>query len=78
MERRLLCSAGVGRTWRTALLVAAAAWLSHPAALQAGETAVGVNLGLGSAVGFAGLTLTHAIADRARLEVGAGYGYSGY
>ncbi len=42
------------------------------------NTAVGVNIGLGSAVGLAGLTLTRAVGHFIRLEVGGGYGVSGY
>jgi len=39
---------------------------------------VGLNVGLGSAVGLAGVTLTGAFARYARVEIGAGYGISGY
>lgn len=41
-------------------------------------TAVGVQLGLGSAVGLAGLTLTQAFGPWVRLELGGGYGVTGY
>ncbi|HLK93512.1 MAG TPA: hypothetical protein VKZ18_26715 [Polyangia bacterium] len=45
---------------------------------RAPTTAVGVDLGLGSAVGLAGLTLTQAFGPWVRLELGGGYGVSGY
>lgn len=41
------------------------------------RTAVGVDLGVASAVGVAGVTLTRAFTDQARLEGGVGYGLSG-
>jgi hypothetical protein len=42
------------------------------------QTAVGLNLGLGSALGLGGVTLTEAFSRFTRLELGAGYGASGY
>jgi hypothetical protein len=42
------------------------------------HTGIGVDIGLGSALGLAGVTVTEAFGRFARLEVGAGYGYSGY
>lgn len=42
------------------------------------HTGIGLNLGLGSAVGVAGVTVTGAFGRFARLELGAGAGYSGY
>lgn len=42
------------------------------------RTGIGVDIGIGSALGFAGVTVTEAFGRFARLEVGAGYGYSGY
>lgn len=42
------------------------------------HTGVGLNFGLGSAVGLGGVTLTEAFGRFARLELGAGYGVSGY
>jgi hypothetical protein len=42
------------------------------------RTGIGVDVGIGSAIGFAGVTVTEAFGRSGRLEVGAGYGYSGY
>jgi hypothetical protein len=39
---------------------------------------VGLNLGFGSAIGLGGVTLTGAFARYLRVELGAGYGISGY
>jgi len=79
VERGLLSALGMLQVRRAALaVVGAAACLVWPAALKAGDTALGLNLGIGSEVGFAGVTLTQSIMKRARLELGGGYGYSGY
>jgi hypothetical protein len=45
---------------------------------EAPTTAIGVELGLGSAVGLAGFTLTQALGPWLRLELGGGYGVTGY
>ena len=42
------------------------------------RTGIGVDIGIGSALGLAGVTVTEAFGRFARLEVGAGYGWSGY
>jgi hypothetical protein len=42
------------------------------------SVAVGIEVGLGSAVGLAGVTLTRAVGQFFRVEVGVGYGLSGY
>jgi hypothetical protein len=42
------------------------------------HTGIGLDLGLGSALGLAGITLTEQFGRYARVELGAGYGYSGY
>jgi hypothetical protein len=42
------------------------------------STAVGVDVGIGSALGFAGITLTQALGPFFRIEVGGGVGMSGY
>jgi hypothetical protein len=42
------------------------------------HTGIGVDVGIGSALGLAGVTVTEAFGRSARLEVGVGYGYSGY
>jgi hypothetical protein len=42
------------------------------------HTGVGLNVGIGSAVGFAGVTLTEAFARVLRVELGAGLGLTGY
>jgi hypothetical protein len=79
VERRLLCPAGMARSWRAGLLLAGLlAPLGWPGAVRADETAIGVNVGAGSAVGFGGVTVTRAFLDAARVEVGAGWGYSGW
>jgi hypothetical protein len=39
---------------------------------------VGLNFGFGSAVGLGGVTVTGAFARYARIELGAGYGFTGY
>jgi len=40
--------------------------------------AVGVNLGVGSAVGLGGVTLTQELGDHFRVEAGGGFGVSGW
>ena len=42
------------------------------------SVAVGIDVGLASAVGLAGVTLTQAVGQFFRVEVGVGYGFSGY
>ncbi len=42
------------------------------------RTGIGLDVGIGSALGLAGVTVTEAFGRFTRLEVGAGYGYSGY
>jgi hypothetical protein len=66
--------AGGRRCPRAAEVVSAAA----AAGREAPATAVGVDLGLGSAVGLAGITLTRAFGPWMRLELGGGYGVTGY
>jgi hypothetical protein len=45
---------------------------------SAPHTGIGLDLGLGSALGIGGVTVTEAFGRFARFEVGAGYGVSGY
>jgi hypothetical protein len=42
------------------------------------RTGIGVDVGIGSALGLAGVRVTEAFGRFARLEIGAGYGWSGY
>jgi len=42
------------------------------------RTGIGFDVGIGSAIGFTGVTVMEAFGRSGRLEVGAGYGYSGY
>jgi hypothetical protein len=42
------------------------------------RTGIGVDIGIGSALGLGGVTVTEAFGRFTRLEVGAGYGASGY
>jgi hypothetical protein len=41
-------------------------------------TGIGADAGLGSAIGFAGLTVTRVFLDCFRIELGGGFGYSGW
>jgi len=41
-------------------------------------TGIGADMGIGSAVGFAGLTVTRVFLDCVRIELGGGFGYSGW
>ncbi len=66
--------AGARRWSQAAEVVSATAAAPRPVP----TTAVGVDLGLGSAVGLAGITLTQAFGPWLQLELGAGYGVSGY
>jgi hypothetical protein len=47
------------------------------AVTESARTAVGVDLGIASAVGYGGVTLTRQFGDHLRLEAGAGFGLSG-
>ena len=62
----------------TVMVAATVALFSRSAPLRAQDTAVGVNVGFASAVGFGGVTLTRSLFERARLEIGGGLGYSGW
>jgi hypothetical protein len=42
------------------------------------KTAIGLDLGVGSAIGFAGITLARALGEYAQIELGTGVGFSGY
>jgi hypothetical protein len=42
------------------------------------QTAIGLDLGVGSAVGFAGVTLVRAFGQHVQIELGTGVGLSGY
>jgi hypothetical protein len=42
------------------------------------KTAIGLDLGVGSAIGFAGITLARALGEYAQIELGTGIGFSGY
>ena len=49
-----------------------------PTAQTSRPTGIGVDVGLASAVGFAGLTVTRAFAECFRIELGGGIGFSGW
>ncbi len=57
--------------------IAAAADPPLPTVQTSARTAVGVDLGIASAVGFAGVTLARQLGGHLRLEAGAGFGLSG-
>ena len=63
--------------------------VASPTAIRAGgltraeeppppHTAIGLDIGAASAVGFVGVTLVHAFGDHAQLELGTGIGFTGY
>lgn len=60
------------------MAAAASALLWRATPLRADQTAVGVNVGFASAVGFGGVTVTRSIFEKARIELGGGLGYSGW
>jgi hypothetical protein len=67
----LLLSSGRARaTEPVQATVPTSSWEPH--------TGIGLDVGLGSALGLGGLTLTERLGRFARLELGAGYGLSGY
>lgn len=69
----------MGPTGRATVIVAAAvALFSRSAPVRAQETGVGLNVGLASAVGFGGVTVTRSFFEHVRLEIGGGLGYSGW
>jgi hypothetical protein len=80
MTKRLLTLLAAGLTLVSAGRSSAADPISVAVAPPSPEPhlGVGLNFGLGSAVGLGGVTLTGALGRFARLELGAGYGASGY
>ncbi|HXJ19006.1 MAG TPA: hypothetical protein VMT03_02150 [Polyangia bacterium] len=62
-------------TWA---LAAGVAFLSRAAAAPANGTGAGASAGIASALGYGGVTLTQAFVEHARLELGGGYGYTGW
>jgi hypothetical protein len=57
---------------------ARAGGLTRAEELPLPKTAIGLDLGAGSAVGFIGLTLVRALGEHAHIELGTGIGYTGY
>lgn len=49
-----------------------------PTSQTSRPTGIGADVGLGSAVGFAGLTITRAFVECFRIELGGGIGYTGW
>jgi hypothetical protein len=62
----------------TFVLAAGVAFLARSAAAHPDGTGVGASAGIASPVGYGGVTLTQAFLDHARLELGGGYGYTGW
>ena len=71
----LVAVAMLGRSARS---LAADPYPAPVARATAPSTGIGLDVGIGSALGFAGVTLTEAFGRFVRVEVGAGSGYSGY
>jgi hypothetical protein len=68
---------GVVVTLSLSTAVDAAAAPPVPEATESARTAVGLDLGIASAVGFGGVTLARQLGRHLRLEAGAGLGLSG-
>ena len=60
------------------MLAGAAVLFARSRSARADQTAIGADVGFASPVGFAGVTVTREVLDHARLEIGGGWGYSGW
>ena len=72
----LLASAGAARAAET--MDGCESKPLAPTSQTSRPTGIGADIGVGSAVGFAGLTITRAFAECFRIELGGGIGYSGW
>ncbi len=76
--RRFALLAAIGLLGPSGRSLAASPVPAMVAAPSPPRTGIGVDFGIGSALGLGGVTVTEAFGRFARLEVGAGYGASGY
>ena len=72
----LLASAGAARAAET--IEGCESKPLAPSSQTSRPTGIGADVGLASAVGFAGLTITRAFLECFRIELGGGIGYSGW
>ena len=90
LDRRLLRDSDMPTFIRAVVLLAVVAGLvANPTSVRAQspapteeppprETAIGLDAGVASVVGFLGITLVRALGEHAQIELGTGIGFSGY